>query len=1175
MKKGTEDQSSDLQMKTIHGLLSSIGKDLNIPSSTEGVTLSSHKNDRIVSKVSSHAGASKGGKRTGKTISMTTAVKANANANATTKTNKEIKEHATVMSIPYYSTILLSTSDTLSVAIENQNTAANTEIHANPHHQHHHCSIKHHSSEATLSGSKLSLTNEQLILIPAASTIPTSSSSPSDKHHQHHSNDKTNANVLYYNDTIVLLNTVNEKALGVNMNQNDKIGFWRSVIGTAEQWTIVPLFHDDNDDDDDDHNNVRDGKKNENCIVKSNDQILLKNELNGKFLSFAPYDNDNHNDKYNTKNKKLHHYPSLCLQGLVWNDPPKKDEDDDDDHDGVRKQLLQTKTVQHTKHQIFHLIKVNTPPCPTWLHTRPYLNATYLSYSNRHGLFCNDNSTTPLWTLDVSIQDSMLVEEILDALIGLEGENIIISNNQNIKNTHQLHNTHFILKDKSNFDPNIRYFVEKIIPTASEYIQINSFISKRLVEYEYGTISHALCGAMDVLVKEYMDFIESLHELYRHQEPSPSITLNSLYGELQHSIRTIRIIHRIVQEVQFCKGGALLNRMENLLQMEFLGDQRAKIIFCYLYEHSAIPYMEMLSGWVEDGSLNDPYEEFMIEERKKIPGVALLNNVIDPMEEDSLSWKSWYILRDEHVLNVLKTHDTEFSGKNNNNDRSIGSGLVQKILTTGKYWNAIASCHHRDKRAVQLVTRSPRGVLESNRVEAPSLTYGMVSVELEKYINHEYSMASRTLFNIVMRDYQTREVLAFMKRYFLLDQGDFFVHFLDMAEDELLQEMSDISRSRVHNWMTMSIQMSGGTASGESVTESLIFDFVSSLKAEFATQSLINHLDALHDFEGGIKTYEVKTPSRHMYGGANKGLTGVEAFMLDFTKMPFPLSLILSRSTIRNYQLMFRHLFFAKHVERRLVGTWLDHQMIKEYTSLRKDLGQTYCLRQRMLHFMQNFVYYMMFEVIEPNFLHMESQLLGQTRKSEDRFEFSTEKVPVNTQTVDDVLRIHNDFVQNTLKECLLTNRDLIRTLTKLMTTCLLFSDQMKLFMEATKIDEEQSSIATEARQKRTRNMYETAGPIMNEKKEKKIREALMALGQQRKARKQKQIAMLQRELSTESYKNMISRFEQVFNSNLSEFMTQLMKDSEGRYHSHLSNLCVRLDYNGYVTRSMGKNRGH
>jgi hypothetical protein len=76
---------------------------------------------------------------------------------------------------------------------------------------------------------------------------------------------------------------------------------------------------------------------------------------------------------------------------------------------------------------------------------------------------------------------------------------------------------------------------------------------------------------------------------------------------------------------------------------------------------------------------------------------------------------------------------------------------------------------------------------------------------------------------------------------------------------------------------------------------------------EFATHSLINDLGELHAFDGRIKTLEcTKTPFRRVYGrpSANKGLTGVEGFMLDLNLMPFLLSLILSRSTIRNYQLM-------------------------------------------------------------------------------------------------------------------------------------------------------------------------------------------------------------------------------------------------------------------------------
>ena len=1109
-----EDQpmASSSDSSNIHGLLSSFRKELNIPNNSES---------NNVPKTTTPLNTTR--------TTLKDAINSARKSSSMKQQRKKNNEHSNVMSIPYNSMVLLSTN-TMSVA-NTINTSTNT-------------------SEATLSGRKLSLANEHLIIIP-------SSSSPSYSSHTPNNYTTCSNSVLRYNDTILLFNVYNEKALGV---KNDKVDFWRSVEGQAEQWKVIPLYqqqegHDYNDDSD--YNNG---------IVESGAKLLLKNELNGQFLSFLP------STTFHTTNNETG--PTLGLKGLIWNDEPNDDiniGDDNDDGDKELRPTTQQKTVQYTKHQVFNIVKINTPPCPTWIHSRPYLNATYLSYPNRHVVAENDSlfsssftkrnriitnksNDVPLWKLDKSTQDSMLVEELLDALIGLEGQNIIISNHDD--NEKQA----FILADRFKFDPNVRYIVEKMLPTASQFIQVNTFISKRLVEYNYGIVSHALCGAMDILVKEYMDFIEKMHGLYR-RDSSPSITLSALYGELQHSIRTISIIDHIVQEVRYCKGGALLNKMQNLLQMEFLGDDRAKSIFCYLFEQSAVPYMEMLSGWVEDGSLYDPYEEFMIEEKRR-DIIPLASAGVDAMDEDSLSWKNWYVLRDEHVLNILKSHEIGFNEI---------AGLAQKILTTGKYWNAISLCQHRDKRAVQLVTRSPRGV-ESNRIKAPSLTYGMVAVDLAKYIDHEYSMASRTLFNIVMRDYQTIDVLAFMKRYFLLDQGDFFVHFLDMAEDELLKEITDVSKGRVQNWMTLSIQMSGGAGTGESDPARLIFDFITSLKGEFAEQSLINELDGLHAYDGGIKTHEPKTPSRHMYGGANKGLTGVEAFMLDFTTMPFPLSLILSRSTVRNYQLMFRHLFFAKHVERRLVGTWLDHQAIKEYTSLRQDLGKTYCLRQRMLHFMQNFVYYMMFEVIEPNFLEMESLILGRATKGDEMFRRLTQKDSVNSQTVDDILRTHNDFVQKTLKECLLTNRDLIRTLTKLMTTCLLFTDQMKLFMEATKIDEEQNSIAAEARQKRTRHMYETAG-ILTDKKEKRIREALMAMNQQRKARKQRQIEMLRRELKTDQYQTMISKFEQVFNSNLSEFMSQLMTDSEGRYHTHLQNLCTRLDYNGYVTRTMGSRR--
>jgi len=41
--------------------------------------------------------------------------------------------------------------------------------------------------------------------------------------------------------------------------------------------------------------------------------------------------------------------------------------------------------------------------------------------------------------------------------------------------------------------------------------------------------------------------------------------------------------------------------------------------------------------------------------------------------------------------------------------------------------------------------------------------------------------------------------------------------------------------------------------------------------------------------------------------------------------------------------------------------------------------------------------------------------------------------------------------------------------------------------------------------------------------------------------------------------------------SSLSNFMTHLLQDSGTQNHSHLTNLCTRLDYNGFITRSMNE----
>jgi gamma-tubulin complex component 2 len=333
------------------------------------------------------------------------------------------------------------------------------------------------------------------------------------------------------------------------------------------------------------------------------------------------------------------------------------------------------------------------------------------------------------------------------------------------------------------------------------------------------------------------------------------------------------------------------------------------------------------------------------------------------------------------------------------------------------------------------------------------------------------------------------------------------------------------------------------------------------LCVRFSMHDLTDHLDQLHAASGGIDTQETWTPMRHTYGGTlgstQSELTGLDTFYLDWASIPFPISIVLSTNVMECYQLLFRHLFFAKYVERRLVSIWKDHQMMKELPSLRGPMGATFLLRQRMLHLLQNLIYYMMFEVIEPNWLDLEKRV-------------RTPDTSRPEQTVDDILHDHSQFLQRVLEACLLTNRDLVRALTKLLKTCLLFSEQMKRFMKATQIEEERNVVAT-TRQREVQQHWNSRWSKSSSSKAsaKQLRESIQRQREERMERVQRQSARVEREVSGEPYRRMVTRFEEVFTKHLRDFMIQLTR-SDDIFHTHKVNLCIRLDYNGYITRSLG-----
>lgn len=246
--------------------------------------------------------------------------------------------------------------------------------------------------------------------------------------------------------------------------------------------------------------------------------------------------------------------------------------------------------------------------------------------------------------------------------------------------------------------------------------------------------------------------------------------------------------------------------------------------------------------------------------------------------------------------------------------------------------------------------------------------------------------------------------------------------------------------------------------------------------------------------------------------------SGVRCFTLKY-RTSWPLSIVFSRTMLLKYQVIFRHLLYCRYVERKLVEVWVDHQYTKEL-GLGTSFYPSYSLRQRMLHFCRDYIYYATVEVLEPQ-SHRFLTSLGQA------------------SSIDEVLRSHENFLDTCLRELLLTEREgLYRHLAKVLQTCLTFAYNLHRF---------------------SNNFNDAQAPEEQSR-------AIQSQSERRMERVRQSTQTYLSLLSQRHYLKMISKFKVIFESQLQGFLRQIRQESTTRYEHFLSNMLTRLDYNEYYS---------
>lgn len=96
-------------------------------------------------------------------------------------------------------------------------------------------------------------------------------------------------------------------------------------------------------------------------------------------------------------------------------------------------------------------------------------------------------------------------------------------------------------------------------------------------------------------------------------------------------------------------------------------DPKNKKLYSYLLSQASLPYLEILYAWIHRGEIQDPYNEFMVQEKKNVRKENLKEDFNDAY------WEMRYTIREVAVPSFLEP-------------------LKHKILVAGKYLNVVREC---------------------------------------------------------------------------------------------------------------------------------------------------------------------------------------------------------------------------------------------------------------------------------------------------------------------------------------------------------------------------------------------------------------------------------------------------------------------------------------------------
>ncbi|OLY82310.1 Spindle pole body component alp4 [Smittium mucronatum] len=508
------------------------------------------------------------------------------------------------------------------------------------------------------------------------------------------------------------------------------------------------------------------------------------------------------------------------------------------------------------------------------------------------------------------------------------------------------------------------------------------------------------------------------------------------------------------------RGGATLNVITHEMKNSS-GDQISSDLYSYILSTSVQPFLSLLRHWLYSGVVEHcsptdfNQKEFMISRSEGQTAAVVAGS-------DEFVFISNAPYQNNHLPNSSSPKIVNFT-LNENLIPDFLQSHCRKILLTGKYINVVKECCHdsADTHSFSVPKFVPvDGFMSSN--ESDGLMKAINGNILYKEIDSCYSIANTSLLQVLFKDSYLRKYLDAAKRYLLLDQADFLTSFFDLAGSTLERFATDEVKDRLSSYLDSTLK---------NTTSSTYSDpFKDKISLSFSNEKLIDALSLLQSNKTSSRNAVFPSYSQNSNStppvfpldnlvpdGQNVSITCSKIFLLKLSA-DFPASLVLSPISMRKYSLIHRHILILKLLEWKLSSAWISHlktysivsmkkrrhisnfdkinahnspavsasdvlenqssDLVLEFTALRLKIHLIlFSLRNKMLLSIQQILYFLFFEVLEPNWVNLL-------------------KATSSAKTVDELIASHNQFLDSSLLQCGLTNQKLFKSINRLISMC-------------------------------------------------------------------------------------------------------------------------------------------